>query len=413
MMPFSPTQMPDKQKPLWARQDLFSLAPTAGWGYVSQQQGAVAVESLLHLQLEVAADRSESITLVWTPDRAHLQVPESVPELYEALKQSRTESCQTALMEKNKQLRLFALLLVGFLAYESYLNWQYLAQQGVIEPLTRFALALGYVIKGGTLIFGVLLFFMFVLLPWMETRKRFREVSHWTVTTMLETADLATFEVWLARQRPRATRALMALIAFVGVVQLFHEDRLAAAALLKGDQSERWRLLTAPLMHGNFLHFFMNALGLMYLGRRIEALARWPQVPLVFFFSAWMGGEFSLLFGKGMSVGASGGLMGMLGFLLVFETMHQQLVPQRSRRRLSAAIVATAVMGIIGVQFIDNAAHIGGLLAGMLYAYVVFPRSETVIRPRSTWTDRIAALVAFGFLAYGALLAYRAMTISS
>lgn len=403
-MPFS-----NSQKPLWAREDLFSLAPTAGWGYISVKQGAVAVESLLHLQLEVAADQTESITLVWTPDRPHLQVPESIPELYESLKQSRSAATQAALEQKTKQLRLFGLLLLGFLAYEVFSYWQYLAQQGVSDALGRWLMSCVYVIKGGTLIFGMLLFFMFVLLPWLETRKRYREVSQWTVTTMLEAADLATFESWLARQRPRATRALMALIAVVGVVQLFHEDRLPAAALIKGDQSERWRLLTAPLLHGNFLHFFMNALGLMYLGRRIEALARWPQVPLVFLFSAWMGGEISLLFGQGLSVGASGGLMGMLGFLLVFETMHQKLVPHRSRRRLVAAVVATAVMGIIGVQFIDNAAHGGGLLAGMLYAYVVFPRSETVMRPRSTWTDRIAALAAFAIIAYGALLAYRAL----
>ena len=56
----------------------------------------------------------------------------------------------------------------------------------------------------------------------------------------------------------------------------------------------------------------------------------------------------------------------MLGFLLVFETLHKRLVPRSARRRLLGALGVTLIIGFIGYQFIDNIAHVGGLLAGML-----------------------------------------------
>jgi len=87
--------------------------------------------------------------------------------------------------------------------------------------------------------------------------------------------------------------------------------------------------------------------------------------------------------------------MGWLGFLLVFETLHARLVPRSARRRLLAAVFLTALIGLLGHRFIDNAAHAGGLFAGMLYAAIVFPKSSSVYRPRSTMTDLIGGGFAF------------------
>ena len=84
-------------------------------------------------------------------------------------------------------------------------------------------------------------------------------------------------------------------------------------------------------------------------------------------------------------------------------------MPRKSRRRLIAAVLGTALIGIIGVRFIDNAAHAGGLIAGMLYAFVVFPRSESSVRPHATTVDRVVALLCFAVLVYALLLAARVM----
>jgi membrane associated rhomboid family serine protease len=141
------------------------------------------------------------------------------------------------------------------------------------------------------------------------------------------------------------------------------------------------------------------------LGKRVEVFARWPHVPMVFLFSAVAGGEASARFLNATSVGASGGLMGWLGFLLVFETLHAKLVPRSSRRRLLGGVAMTALIGLVGYKFIDNAAHFGGLLAGMAYAGIVFPKSGSVMRPKINQKDRIIGMVCLAAIAGSAILA--------
>jgi membrane associated rhomboid family serine protease len=387
-------------RPAWARPDLFPAAPPDSWGYKVGGKGIHPVENSKALSEALRADANEWIGLVWTPEHPHMEVPEAVPELLDAVKESRLKASAQELQKQNGQLRLGLLLLLAFLAYA---GWEIVQFRKEFSPLGL----LQDLIKSAAPALGFLMFVMFFLLPWYEAKKRWREVRAWTVETMRDAGDLARFDIWLSWQKIYATKVLMGLIGIAGAVQIF-TGKTEAAALIKGGE-ERWRLLTAPLLHGHILHFMMNALGLIYLGRRIEALARWPQVPIVFLFSAWIGGECSVQVGTGLSLGASGGLMGMLGFLLVFETRHAQLVPRKSRRRLIAAILGTALIGVIGVRFIDNAAHAGGLIAGMLYALVVFPRSESSVRPHATTVDRVVALLCFAVLVYALLLASRVM----
>ena len=94
--------------------------------------------------------------------------------------------------------------------------------------------------------------------------------------------------------------------------------------------------------------------------------------------------------------------MGMLGFLLVFEFLHRSLVPETATRRLLAGVVVTGVVGVIGFKWIDNAAHAGGLVAGMVYAFALFPKSNSTHRPRETGADRLVGVVAFGVLVLSA-----------
>lgn len=385
-------------RPLWARPDLFRQAPGPGWGYLHRSQGDVAVENLAALQEAVRGDEQEMIALVWTPDSPFMEVPEALSLLEPALMASRAVSTERDLAEKNHHLRTGVLL---FFAFVAYMGWEIFRSM----PGGGFVAVFVTLLSSGGPVLGLLLFVMFFLLPWYEVRKRWKEVHAWTAETMREAADLARFEMWLSTQKIVATKVLLGLIAIAGVVQIISGRPLAAALQRGGGDDARWTLMTAPFLHGNMIHFVMNALGLLYLGRRIEALARWPQVPIVFLFSAWIGGELSMATGKGLALGASGGLMGMLGFLLVFETRHAKLVPRSSRRRLLAALIGTALIGLVGIQFIDNSAHAGGVIAGMLYAFIVFPRSESAMRPKPTMTDQVVALLCYLLMLFGVWLA--------
>jgi membrane associated rhomboid family serine protease len=270
---------------------------------------------------------------------------------------------------------------------------------------------LGFVFKSVTASVSVgivlLMFLIFACIPWYQSRKRAAEWRGMRADDLRGRTAPLRFEAWLDFQRAPVTRVLLGLIALVGAAQLLPGDSLLAAGLIKDRYlaGEWWRLFTAPMLHGNPLHFLMNGAALMYLGKRVEVFARWPHVSLVFLFSACIGGEASARFLAAPTVGASGGLMGWLGFLLVFETLHGRLVPRKSTRRLLAGLLLTGLIGVIGYRFIDNAAHAGGCLAGMLYAAIVFPKSASAMRPRTTFTDRLAGSLALVVLLASAVLA--------
>ncbi|MGC4016701.1 MAG: rhomboid family intramembrane serine protease [Luteolibacter sp.] len=361
--------------PVWARPDAFPDAPQ-GWGWTDRKGGLHPVSSLEELSNSIREDRSSAIDLVWTPAQTRMVVPEEEPALFHALFAARRRWAAADLEHSTGQMKLFG---AGVVVTAAMALWK-------DQPL----------LKSTNLGMALVLFVMFALIPWYQAWKRGRELHHWTPDGMAAAIPPLRFETWLDLQRAPFTRLLLGLMVATGLAQLFSTGSIPAAGLVKSAyfHGESWRLLTAPFLHGNPVHWFLNMAALLYLGRRVEVFARWPHLVMVFLFTAWIGGEASARFFDSTSVGASGGLMGLLGFLLVFETLHARLVPRTSRRRLLAGVVLTGVIGVIGYRFIDNAAHAGGLIAGMAYAAIVFPKSSSPHRPQSTLTDRVAGTLA-------------------
>jgi membrane associated rhomboid family serine protease len=390
---------PDSQAvPVWARETAFPDAPS-GWGWVDPKDGRHPCASFEELAEAIRSDDTSRVCLVWIPENPRMVLPEEVPAFHEAVLVSRNRWVKTDLEDYKGKLRwagiVFALLF----------GWTLLANLRIFSGKS-FALfdqirfALKATVNNTTIEIAFLILIIFVVIPWYQAWKRDSELAKFAVSGLAEATPTMRFEIWLERQQAPFTRVFLILIALVGLVQFFPGDAGEAAGLTRNAyfrDHEWWRLFTAPFLHGNPIHFALNAAALVYLGKRLEVFARWPHLPLVFLFSAVMGGQASVYFREAStipSVGASGGLMGWLGFLLVFETLHSRLVPKSARRRLAAAVVLTGMIGLIGHAFIDNAAHAGGLVAGMLYAAIVFPKSSSVYRPQSTLTDRIAGTAA-------------------
>lgn len=381
-------------KPIWARDTAFPEAPAA-WGWVDSANRQTSCATQDELEKIVAGDERGSVYLVWTPDYPRMLLPEEVSFLADAVASSRILGAQGDLEVYTSRLwRGLSFFFAAFI-------WIYLGQYRFVTASSSFGqfdsllLAFRRTLNHGLIEIGFLLLVMFVLIPWYQARKRSAEMLK-TLTPEGRTESIATirFEVWLERQKAPFTKFFLGLMVLVGIAQLLPGEpgsSIQAAGLVKSAyrDGEWWRLFTAPFLHGHPIHFAMNAAALLYLGKRLEVFARWPHLPMVFLFSAVIGGQASAHFLKNVtSVGASGGLMGWLGFLLVFETLHAKLIPRSARRRLAAAVLLTALIGLIGHRFIDNAAHAGGLIAGMLYAAIVFPKSASVYRPQSTLTDR-------------------------
>lgn len=418
------TATPDdtSNAPVWARADSFPKSP-AGWGWVDVKGKHHPCDSLESLIAAIADDRDGGVDLVWMPEHEHLILPEEVTGATAAVLASRNRCAAADLLEALDKVRWFGFLLAGLVVYMFYQGWA-LAPHGPAAP-SRLGFALRTVLTSLSTGITLLMFLIFAFIPWYQASKRLRELRQWTQGDIAAAVPTLRFETWLDLQQAPLTKFLLGLITVVALAQLlgqvkvagfgvimslFHNwNGTAAAGLIKDSylHGEWWRLFTAPFLHGNVVHFLMNASALLYLGKRLEVFARWPHLVLVFLFAACVGGEASARFIAAPSVGASGGLMGWLGFLLVFESLHRRLIPRTASRRLLAGVLLTGLIGLIGYRFIDNAAHCGGLLAGMLYALIVFPKSTSPCRPKSTHTDHLAgaaALVVLTAAALGAVL---------
>lgn len=390
--------------PIWAREDAFPPAPE-GWGWVDhkgKRQNCASREELLEA---IRKDGDARLLLAWTPGHAHMMLPEEVSGAEEAVLESRRRMAVGDLLEAHDRLRWFGILFGGLALWMLYQGWALAPRPA--DAGERLLFALRALLQSMSVGIALLMFLIFAFIPWYQAVKRRREFGRWTPCDIAAAVPSLRFDTWLGLQKAPATRLLLIMIGAVGIAQMMPGNSIAAAGLVKPAYhgGEWWRLFTAPLLHGNLVHFLMNAAALLYLGKRLEVFARWPHVPLVFLFAGCIGGEASARFLAAPSVGASGGLMGWLGFLLVFEWLHRRLVPRAATRRLLAGVILTALIGVVGFRFIDNAAHAGGLLAGMLYAVIVFPKSSSPQRPASTITDRIAGGLAFAVIAASALFA--------
>lgn len=391
--------------PVWARGDAFPIAPE-GWGWLDPKGRQHPCDSEAALLQAVRDDRAGIVFLLWTPRHPRMVLPEEMDGAAADVLTARKRRADDDFADALDRCRWFGFLFAGVALWMLYRG--YVSPPPSADAGERIAFALKVLLFSPPVGLTLLMFLIFAFIPWYQARKRLGELALWKPGDIAEAVPLLRFETWLDYQKAPVTRLMFGIVAAVGLVQLLPGNSIEAAGLVKSaypGRGEWWRLFTAPLLHGHPLHFALNAAALVYLGKRVEVFARWPHVVLVFLFSAWVGGEASARFLPATSVGASGGLMGWLGFLLVFESLHAKLVPRRSRKRLAAGVALTALIGVIGFKFIDNAAHAGGLLAGMAYAALVFPKSGSAMRPRTTSTDLVAGSLALAFLLASAVWA--------
>lgn len=143
------------------------------------------------------------------------------------------------------------------------------------------------------------------------------------------------------------------------------------------DQGELWRLVSAAWLHGGWLHMGLNALALVAVGRVVEAIYGRTRMLWLFLLSAMLGGAASWVSGTVVSVGASGGVFGLMAAAVVFGWRHPDALPEAPSRffrwKLLPWLFGNLALGFIPPlnQIIDNAAHMGGLVGGAALAAVV------------------------------------------
>ena len=154
-----------------------------------------------------------------------------------------------------------------------------------------------------------------------------------------------------------------------------------------------WQLVTYQFMHASFQHILFNCWGLYVFGRVIEELLGARNFLIIMLSSGIVGGLFQSLssllwpqlFGDEMAatVGASAGLFGLVAAFATLLPEHELfLLLPPVRLRAKTLLMVSAGLALAGILFPDffsrlmggnvaNAAHLGGMFAGLLYVRVI------------------------------------------
>lgn len=153
---------------------------------------------------------------------------------------------------------------------------------------------------------------------------------------------------------------------------------------------EWWRLFTVTLVHDptNLLHLLLNMYALYLVGPIVETIYGWKILGLMYVLCALAGSVTSFVFGDpGIpAVGASGAIFGLFGVVLAATRIHDPILDRRGRAMVGQIGMLIVINLLFGFGFnagggnIDNAAHIGGLLAGLWLGFVLVPHNVQTVR---------------------------------
>lgn len=140
---------------------------------------------------------------------------------------------------------------------------------------------------------------------------------------------------------------------------------------------EYYRLFTSMFMHFGVAHLLNNMLVLFVLGDNLErALGKVKY--LIFYLLSGVGANvvsLAMNLGTGnigvVSAGASGAIFGVVGGLLYAVAANRGHLEDLSTRQLMILVLFTLYHGFTSAG-IDNAAHIGGLLIGILLGILMY-----------------------------------------
>ncbi len=135
-------------------------------------------------------------------------------------------------------------------------------------------------------------------------------------------------------------------------------------------QGQWWRLVTAGFLHGGLFHILMNSWVLFDLGAQAEEIYGPSRMWVIYFIGNCFGYLVSAWWSPAPSIGASAGLCGLIGAMIALGVRHRNPMGNAIRGMYVRWAVYILLFGLIPGFHIDNAAHMGGLVAGFCVGYI-------------------------------------------
>ena len=139
------------------------------------------------------------------------------------------------------------------------------------------------------------------------------------------------------------------------------------------ENGQWYRLFTSMFVHIGIEHLASNMICLFAIGQYVENYFGRIKYIVIYVIAGLVGSIFSLMVHMktgdfAVCAGASGAISGLIGTLVILalDSETRRIFP------MYRVIVAIIIMMIPGKANVDVAAHIGGLLGGLLTGYTFF-----------------------------------------
>ena len=180
---------------------------------------------------------------------------------------------------------------------------------------------------------------------------------------------------------------------------LYRYGALVNFEMMNNNPIELYRLATSIFLHGGLLHLICNMYSLYVIGPQLESFFGKVKYTIIFIGTGVIGNLLSMAFLQDtyVSVGASGAIFGLLGALLYFGYHYRVYLSGVIKSQIIPLIILNLIIGFLATS-INNLAHIGGLIGGVLISMAVG------VKYKSTKSDIINGIIMTsiftGFLIY-------------
>lgn len=180
---------------------------------------------------------------------------------------------------------------------------------------------------------------------------------------------------------------------------LYKYGALVNFNMMGNDYTQLYRLGTSVFLHAGLIHLLCNMYSLYIIGPQLESFFGKVKYSIIFIGSGIIGNLLSMSFLQDnvVSIGASGAIFGLLGALLYFGYHYRVYLSGVIKSQIIPLILLNLTLGFI-IAGINNLAHIGGLVGGILLSMAVG------VKYKSEKMDKIngviMTLIFIGFLFY-------------
>lgn len=155
---------------------------------------------------------------------------------------------------------------------------------------------------------------------------------------------------------------------------------------------QQWRLLSNIFIHDGLIHLIFNTYTLLFIGKELETNLGKKNFLFSYIITGIFASLSSIFFNVNIvSIGSSGAVFGMYGIITVLLFKKSFILAKDRKKSYVNSIFYILIYNVINgfkYQGIDNAAHIGGYLCGVILGLTFYNSPKY-----STWRSLVIAVI--------------------